>query len=186
MFRLILLSLLFTLPTGLFAQSYKDSIKVQFLRYADLLVKKDFVKSAEYINPGLFKILPKAQLMDVLEKTYNNPAFDYNIEEPAIISMGDNKIINGQNYVKLQYSNYLSLHFKGDGEKIPDTTLTKEALQAKFGKANVTYNSSTDTYRIFVVENVVANSVNKRKWTFVVIQESLKSLLKRFIPNELL
>lgn len=184
MLRLILVSILFALPGSLFAQSYKDSIKAQFLRYADLLVKKEFVKSADYINPGLFKVVPKAQFIGVMEKTYNNPVFDYNIEGIEIISMGDSKTIDGQSFVKLKYSNYLTMQFKG--EAIQDTTSTKEALEAEFGQGNVTYNASTDTYRIFVIENVVANSVNKRKWTFIVMQEKLKPILKRFIPKELL
>jgi hypothetical protein len=183
MFRLVLAFILFALPGSVFAQSYKDSIRAQFLRYADLLVRKDFVKSVDYINRGLFKIVPKAQFIDIMEKTYNNPAFGFDIEEIDIISMSDSKTIDGQSYVKLKYSNYLIMQFRSDGERVPDTAATKEALQAEFGQGNVTYNASTDTYRIFVIENMVANSVNKRKWTFVVMQEKLKPILKRFIPK---
>lgn len=186
MFRLILIFLLITFSDSLLAQSYKDSIKAQFLRYTDLLVKKDFAKATGYINPGFFKIIPKAQLIIVIEKTYNNPAFDFKIEEPAIVSIGDSKTITDNSFVKLQYSNYLTIHFKNDDEEKQDTVLTKKALQAQFGQNNVTYDTSTDTYRVFVIKNVIANSIDNRNWTFVVIEEKQKPILEKFIPKELL
>ena len=117
MFRLILISLLIAFSNSLFAQSYKDSIEAQFLRYTDLLVKKHFAKSTDYINPDFFKIIPKVQLITVIEKTYNNPALDFNIEKPVIVSIGDSKTINSNSFVKLQYSNYLSMHFKTGDER---------------------------------------------------------------------
>ena len=186
MFRLILISLLIAFPGSLFAQSYKDSIEAQFLRYTDLLIKKDFAKSADYINPGFFKIIPKAQLITIIEKTYNNPALDFNIENPAIVSISDSKDIAENSFVKLQYSNYLSMHFKNDDGKALDTALTKKTLQAQFGQDNVTYDALTDTYKVFVIKNVIANSIDKRNWTFVVVEEKQKPLLEKFIPKELL
>ena len=186
MLRLILISLFIAFSSNIFAQSYKDSIETQFLRYTDLLVKKEFAKSTDYINPGFFKIIPKAQLITVIEKTYNNPALDFKIENPVIVSIGDSKIIDENSFVKLQYSNYLSIHFKNDDGGKQDTILTKKALEAQFGEDNVSYNASTDTYRIFVIKNVIANSIDKRSWTFVVVEEKQKPLLEKFIPKELL
>lgn len=91
MFRLVLITLLLAFSNSLIAQIYKDSIEVQFLRYTELLVKKEFAKSTDYINPGFFKIIPKAQLITVIEKTYNNPALDFTIEKPSIVSIGNIK-----------------------------------------------------------------------------------------------
>ena len=185
MFRPTLISILITFSSNLFAQSYKDSIETQFLRYTDLLVKRDFTKSMDYINSGFFKIIPKEQLIIVIEKTYNNPALDFKIENPLIVSISDIKIIDEKSFVKLQYSNYLSMHFKNDGMK-QDTALTKKALQSQFGQYNVTYNALIDTYRVFVIKNVIANSIDRRNWTFVVVEEKQKPLLEKFIPKELL
>ena len=186
MLRLIFIAGFLSLSTSLFSQSYKDSIKAQFLRYTDLLMKKDFVKSMDYINPAFYKIIPKAQLTIVIEKTYNNPALDFNIEKPEIVSIGDIKTINGNDFVKLKYSNYLSVHFKTDNGEKQDTGLTKIALISQFGKQHVSYNSLIDTYRIFVIKDVIANSPDKRKWTFVVVEDRQKTILEKFIPKELL
>ena len=186
MFRLILILSSIIFPVSLFAQPFRDSITSQFLRYTDHLVRKEFSKSTDYINPGFFKIIPKAQLITVIEKTYNNPSLDFKIEKPAIVSIGDPKTIDGNNFVKMQYSNYLSMHFKNDSQKVQDTALTKKALEVQFGPDNVTYNSSTDTYKVFVIKNVIASSANKRDWYFVVVEEKQKPILLKFIPRELL
>jgi hypothetical protein len=186
MHRLILLFGFLGLSITLFAQPYKDSIKLQFLRYTDLIVNKDFARSAEYLNPEFFEIVPKAQLITILEKTFENPDFDFKIENPVIISIGDNKKLNGNNFVKLQYSNYLSMHFKQNKEQKQDTAATKKALEAQFGEGNVTYTDTTDSYKIFVIKNVIANSANMRQWTFVVVEDRQKQILEKFIPKELL
>lgn len=184
--RLILIFTFLVFSTVLFAQPYKDSIKVQFSRYTDLIVNKEFSRSAEYINPEFFKIVPKAQLIAIMEKTFDNPELDFKVENPVILSIGDNNRIEGNNFVKLQYSNFLSMHFKQNNEVKQDTALTKKALEAQFGQDNVTYDSTTDTYKIFVIKNVIANSTNMRKWTFVVVEEKQKQILEKFIPKELL
>src|SRR5688572_12692243 len=99
MFRLISIFVSIAFSSSLFAQSYKDSIEAQFLRYTDLLIKKDFARSTDYINPGFFKFVPKAQLITIIEKTYNNPAFDFNIENPEIVSIGDSKTVAENSFV---------------------------------------------------------------------------------------
>src|SRR5688500_18768735 len=98
MLRLFIVFVSFAFSTTLSAQAYKDSIQAQFLRYTDLLMKKDFAKSTEYINPGFFQIIPKTQLVDVLEKAYNNPVLDFNIENPVVLSISNSKVINGGNF----------------------------------------------------------------------------------------
>ena len=186
MFRLVLITLLLAFSNSLIAQIYKDSIEVQFLRYTELLVKKEFAKSTDYINPGFFKIIPKAQLITVIEKTYNNPALDFTIEKPSIVSIGNIKTFGDNNFVKLQYSNYLSMHFKNDDGKKQDIPLTQKALRVQFGQDNVSYDELTDTYRIFVIKNVVANSIDMHNWTFLVVEEKQKPILEKFIPKEFL
>lgn len=186
MLRLFIVFVSFTISTTLSAQAYKDSIKAQFLRYTNLLIEKDFAKSTEYINPGFFKLIPRQQLVAVIEKTYNNPVLDFNIENPVVISIGNSKVINGDNFVKMQYSNFLKMHFISSDGKVQDTAATKGALIKQFGQKNVSYDAATDTYKILVIKDVIANSTNKKNWTFVVVEEKQKPILEKFIPKELL
>jgi hypothetical protein len=181
---LFLCSLFLSAP--LLAQAYKDSIRSQFLRYTGLLMQKEFARSTEYMNPAFFKIVPKEQLITVMEKTYNNPDMDFTIEAPDITSVGDSRLINGAHFAAVQYTNYLTLHYRTPDGKPMDTTRLKGALQAQFGEGNVSYIPATDSYRVFARKKVVANSADRKKWTFVVVEERQKPILERFIPKELL
>lgn len=180
----VLLSILLAGPV--LGQSYKDSLQAQFMRYTNLLVTKQFGASADFINPNFFKLVPKAQLITLIEKTYNNPAIQFSIENPQVISVGDIQEFGGERYVKLQYSNIMKMHFNAAEGKVQDTAATKAALMKQFGQSHVTYHASTDIYEIFVTKNVIANSRDNQHWTFVVVEERQKSLLEKFIPKELL
>lgn len=186
MARLFLICLLSTLSFFANAQSYKDDVKKQFLEYANLLVKKDFAGSVEYLNPAFLTIVPKAQLVKVLEQTYNNPNIDFNIEQATVLSVEDKKKIAGQDYVNLRYSNYLNMHFKSPEGKRIDTAAVKTRLETQFGQGNVTYNSQTDFFHILVFKNVVANTADNKKWTFVVVEDKQKPMLEKILPKELL
>jgi hypothetical protein len=181
-FSLLLLCISFLVQ----GQTYKDDIRTQFLDYTDLLIKKDFSKSIDYLNPDFLKITTKDQLLMVMEKTYNNPSLGFEISKPTIISVDDKTSIDGREYVKFGYSNYLTLHFITEDGKVQDTALTKKALENQFGQNNVTYNSQTDQYKIQVFKKVIADSKDNEKWTFVVVEEKQKSILEKILPKELL
>ncbi len=183
--RLIVLSFSLSFCTTLSAQTYKDSVSQQFLRYTDLLIKKDFVKSMDYINPKFFELVPKTQMLSFIEATYNDPTFDFKIEKTTIESIEDSKTISGNEFVKFKYSNYLSIRFEANDETA-DTALARTLLGAIFKQENVTYNVPKQTYTVFVIKNVVATSTDKRNWTFVVVEERQKRMLEKFIPKELL
>ena len=148
MIKIFFVFLLVAFQSGnLFAQSYKDSIELQFLRYTESLMQKDFSRSTDYMNPGFFKLVPKEQLIKMMSQAFNNPDMDFKIEDPKIVSIGSSKTISKQSYVKLQYSNFLSMHFKNADN--PNSELTQQALQGQFGEGNVKYDSTSNTFRIF-------------------------------------
>lgn len=186
MFRTLFLLYLTVFSFSASGQNYKDDIKAQFLQYTELLMKKDFSKSIEYVNPSFFTIVPKAQLIKIMEQTYNNPDIDLEIEMPTIVAVDDKINISGNDYVKLRYSNYLKMRFKTTDGIRKDTTLMKGAFEKQFGKGNVTYDPQTDFYRILVHKNVIANTANNERWTFVVVEDKQKSILEKILPKELL
>lgn len=174
------------LSATIHAQAYKDSIRNQFLDYSGLLSKKELAKSMDYMNPGIFRIIPKDQLLAGIEQAYNNPEMDFEVEMPTITAVEDSKVINGQHYAKLRYSGYLKMRFVDADGGEQDTAMLKGLLQGQFGENNVTYDAATGFYRILAQKKVIANSPDARKWTFAVVEEKQKPLLEKFIPKELL
>jgi len=163
-------------------QDYKDSIKNQFMYYNDLIVKKDFPASFEYINPGLFNLVPKEQLLQIMDQTFNNPDIEIKLAAPKILSIDDSLQIKQMSYVKLKYSGKLDMRFVA----ARDSTEMLNAFGAQFGKENVKYDPATQFYTIQLIKNVVANSKDGKNWTFVDVEEKQKEMLEKFIPKELL
>ena len=164
------------------AQTYKDTVKTQFLDYTALLIKHDFVKSTEYLHPEFFKLIPKEQMIALMEQTFNNPEVKVSLEQPFNIVLEENKVINKSNYVKFRYDNYMQMQFPGQPAK--DSNVLK-ALGEQFGEKNVTYDDKKNYYRIFTNHLVVASSADRKNWTFVVIEEASRELIETFIPKEL-
>lgn len=181
----ILATIAFALSLTIQAQNYKADIQTQFNEYTSLLVKKEFAKSLQYMNPEFLKLVPKEQLVKVMEAAFSNPEIEMVMDNPRIVSIGEKKTIGGMNYVKMMYTNNLNMRFKGEATAA-DTGIVKTALQGQFGEENVTYNPKTKFYRIKVTKPVIANSADNKKWTFIVVEDKQKAVLQKFIPKELL
>ena len=176
-----------------FGQLNKAAIEQQFLVYTHLLMNKSFSKSIDYLNEDFLKIIPKEQLVILMEKTYNNPDLEFNISEPKVLKVDSIKKIGNQYYAKLQYSNMLQMKFKfesavnkSEEDRSLKDSLTLKALEKNFGSGNVAYNIATHFYEIYVEKNVVANSKDSNHWKFVVVEEKQKPILQKFIPKEFL
>ncbi len=186
MFRIFsIVLLMFVCTANIYAQEYKDSIQAQFLRYTESLKNKDYIGSAEYINPNLFKIIPKARLVQAMENAYNNPQLEFDMKEAKIVSIDDSREIKGEHYAKFRYSNYLVIRYKEQDDEERDVEEEMESFQSTFGEKNVTYDADADSYTVFVTKEVIANSKDLRRWTFVVLEDRQKPMLEKFIPKEL-
>ncbi|ULQ57765.1 hypothetical protein KJS94_06085 [Flavihumibacter rivuli] len=168
------------------SQDYKEDLKRQFLRYTEHLSKKEFPQAVEYINPDMFTILPKAQLINVMEQAFNNKEVAFDFQPPSFLAINDKQTIKGIDYVKFEYTNIMEMKYKS-GEIAPkDSTMMLGLLQGQFGEENVSYNTQKDSYAVKVFKKVIANSKDTKNWKFLVIEERQKPLLEKIIPKELL
>ncbi len=186
--------LIITSFTG-YSQQYKKTIEKQFLTYTNHLIEKDFKGACNYIIEDFFKIIPRDQLVLMMEKTFNNPDIEFAIDSPKIIKIEDSRKFNANDYARLQYSNLLRMKFvipAEDGEPVSQeekemtTSLTKANLEKTFGDQNVRYDAATGYFTIFSIKDVVATSADGEKWKFVVVEEKQKPILSKFLPKEML
>lgn len=168
------------------AQDYKADVKTQFSEYMKMVVEKNFAKSMDYVNPALFKIIPKEQFTKAMEAAFNNPELEIGIEKVEIVSIGDKQTISGVNYVKLKYISRAKLRFnKAAGSEL-DTASVRLGLEQTYGKGNVAYDAKTKYWTMKKTEEAIANSGDNKKWTFLVLAENQKPLLQKILPKEVL
>lgn len=162
--------------------------------YSKLLSEKNFEKAFDYLNPGIFDIAPKEQLLEVMNQTLNNPAIALEVSMPEVSEFSDVKKIGETYYVKFKSFNVIKMKFTGlfTPDKTPaeiqaTTQKMKESFDAKFGANNVSYDEQTQFFQIKAMKPVIASSADQKSWKFITIDDdSQKPMLSQFIPAELL
>ncbi|QDO94571.1 hypothetical protein FNB79_11540 [Formosa sediminum] len=175
-----------------FAQDYKKNIESEFNDYLNSIVNMDFEKSMEYITPEFFEIIPKTQLITIMEQTFNNPSMEFEIINPKIISVADAEKIDSKHYAILSYSSEMNIKINSSAEETETQennrlSLTKASFEQTFGAENVSYNTETGVYNINAVKDAYAISENgKTDWKFLVIEKSQKIILEKILPKTLI
>lgn len=175
------------------AQDYKQQITKDYLQYTEYITTRQHVKAVEYINDGLFKIIPKEHIIRGMESIYETDEMSFVFEEPQILDFSTVKKIEGTYYVVFQTTSNFQMKMKEiEDEKDPQKKLMKIStiqigFEEKFGKDHVNYSHETGFFRITSTKKTIANSKDQKSWKFAVIENSQqKKLLEQFIPKELL
>lgn len=174
-----------------FAQDYKKEIETEFMEYVNLLVDMEFEKSMDYILPEFFEIIPKSQMIVLMEQTFNNPSIEIELKNPRIIKTDDSQKIDGKYYSLLTYSNQMNIKILGDEEETEDDkkvriNLTKVSFENTFGSDHVIYNEETGFFEIQTEKDVYAISDNgEADWKFLTLEKTQKAILEKLLPEKL-
>lgn len=174
------------------AVSYKESIKTEFTNYLNALLEKDFEKSTEYLLPAFFDLIPKEELIAAMEAAFNNPEMKFDIEDPKILSVEDQQLIDEKYYALLTYSNIMRISFapnpeEGEKEKSFRVGFLEKSLKGKFGEEHVEYKPEEDIFKVYSERKVAAISMDgQTDWKFVVLDKSQLLTLVELIPEEIL
>jgi len=170
----------------------KNTINSDFNGYIAAIMKKEFNKAMDYMIPEFFEIIPRSQMIDVIEQIFNDPEIDFKIVEPNILDY--RKIIKIENkyYTKLTYSNVLKMRFtptevESAEEKELRTSYLISAYNEKYGEQNVAYNPETEFYEITEIKDLIGASQNGiSDWKFVVVQKEQMAILEKIVPQEII
>ena len=174
------------------AQDYKSIIKASFSDYLDAIVNLEFERSMDYMLPEFFEIVPREQLVGLMEQTFNNPDIHFKIKNPEILKVEDAQKIDGKYYALLTYANDMEIQLQAEADETSEekgmrVSLTQAAFEQSFGKDNVVYNDSLDQYLIHSEKDVYSISENGvTDWKFLVLGEKQKAILERLLPAQLI
>ncbi|ETN94282.1 hypothetical protein [Zhouia amylolytica] len=173
------------------AQDYKKEIETEFTAYLDAIVNREFEKSMDYIVDDFFTIISKEQMVELMEKTFNNPEIEFEIKDQEIIKINDAEEIENKFYALLSYSNKMNMKFNSKPSETAEEIETKNnlimsSLESSFGAENVKYNKETKFFEIYSEKNVYAISDNgATAWKFLVVEQRQKPILEQLLPKVL-
>lgn len=189
---LILLMLVSNLTFGQTDETFKENLNKDFIEYNDLILNQEFEKSMDYMLPEFFEIIPKNQMILLMQQIYNNPDLEFQADKPKDIVYGELNKIEERYYSEITYSYDIKMKFKNleesEDEEQNDLNknLLKLTLEKTFGSGNVIFNQETEFYEIHSIKNAFGVSQNgMTDWKFVVIEPKQKFILEKILPKEL-
>ncbi len=172
-------------------QDYKQTIEAEFTDYLNTIVNMEFEKSVEYIVPEFFDVVPKSQVIMMMQQGVKSKLMETEILNPQILKIDNAVKIDGKYYVLLTYSSEMKIRFFGiedetKYEKSSRLSMTKGYLEDTFGSDNVYYNDEKDRFDIQSVKDVYAISENGQdNWRFLVIEKDQKMIIDHVLPTEI-
>jgi len=149
-------------------------------QYADIFESKEWSRSLDLTYPDLFNVIPRDQMEQVIESTFNSPLFE--------MSFGDLEV---QDVSELYEEEGLSYRFMNYRQEMAMTVLDTEAvsvsaligpMRAQFGEENVTVSGST----LNILANnklAVLKKTGDEKLYGLEIKNELKSLMGNFMSE---
>lgn len=186
-------SCLLYVSTG-FSQDYKRVILSEFDEYFEAISSGNYDRSMDFIVDELFDIVPREQMVVLMESTFNDPSIEFELDKAKNVEISKAKKVNNKYYSFLTYTNLIKMKFLEDEgaeeesaeEKKTRINLMKLSFENTFGVGNVKYNEATDFFEINASKKALAISSNKKKnWKFLVIEENQKAIFERILPAKI-
>ncbi|WKS95875.1 hypothetical protein [Riemerella columbina] len=167
------------------AQNKNAELISQFENYHQLLIEQKYAEAIDRYTPeAILRIYPKKQLVESMEKLFNNRKFKTVMQIPMAINIQDFDFEKqGDKYRILSANQGLNLEIL-DAQIIKNKDEILPFFERKFGKENVKYD---DTHHQILVQSkieAVALSQDGAAWKFLLTDQAPASLLQKILPKE--
>ena len=166
------------------AQSTEE-IRVTFEAYLETVRNKDNPATIEYLYPGLFNIIPKETLLQVMNQLYSDSTVNVSYLDLSLTNVSDIIPHEEKAYALVSYSNKLQMQFiTQPGEDDTEAMeMTLNAFNNAYGKENVAYEADTQTFTIYSESDVYAiKDPAYDGWKFIEKKDNLQPILQQLIP----
>lgn len=160
------------------------AIKKSLTYFMNSIMSKKIDQAVSCIYPKFFTVVPKDQMTQILNMTYNNPFMKIEINNLRFGNIEKPELINGEYFSIAQY--YFTMKcdmssLNDDMKKQINTMLTK-----KYGKNNVQYQAKEGIYTINSAMKACAVSKDRKNWKFVMADKEYKTQLVKVLPKKIL
>ena len=176
----ILLLLSFAITTG-FAQTHlKQHFEKDIISYTNAFNQKEWNKVTQMMYPRMFEMMSKEKMILVLEQM-DNLGIKMTTDFRSIDKISQ-VVENGkEKYCKIQYYGVISV--KLSGLMSQGSALIQPQFEQEFGKKNVKYNESSNSFTIQAHRSMLAVADKKSdNWKYIDVNSPQAKGLKRLIP----
>jgi hypothetical protein len=162
----------------------EQAIRKSVVYFANTIKYKKLDQTISCIYPKFFTVVPKDQVTQLLNMTYNNPFVKIDVQDMKFASVGKPDLVDGEYFSLTSY--YLKL--KADVSSMNEDMKNKigEMLIAKYGKGNAAYNAKEGSYLINAPMKAVVVSKDRKSWKLVLAEKEYKSQLTKILPKKIL
>lgn len=175
------LVLIFTFSFG---QNDDQAIRKSVVYFANTIKYKQLDKTIDCIYPKYFTVVPKEQMTQLLNMTYNNPFVKVDVKDMKFASVGKPELVEGEYFSLVSYF----LKLRADVSSMNDDMKKNisQMLSSKYGKDNIQYIAKEGAYIINAPMSVYAVSKDRKNWKIVLAEKEFKSQLTKVLPKKIL
>ncbi|KAF1853201.1 hypothetical protein Lal_00009561 [Lupinus albus] len=160
------------------------AIKQSLSYFVNTIKTKKIDQSVNCIYPKFFTVIPKDQMTQILNITYNNPFMKIEIQDLKFGNIAKPEQVDKEYFSIVNYFLKLKCNVGSLNEDM------KKKIQAmliqKYGKNNVQYAAKENSYLINANMKACAVSKDKKYWKFVILENEYKSQLVKVLPKKIL
>ncbi|MCA6066098.1 hypothetical protein JI747_002840 [Chryseobacterium sp. RG1] len=160
------------------------AIKKNLTYFVNSIKTKKIDQAVNCIYPKFFTIVPKEQMTQILNLTYNNPFMKIEMQDLQFGAIEKPELINDEYFSITNYSSKLKCNVSSMNEEMKKQM--NAALVSKYGKNNVKYLANEGTYIINANMKACAVSKDRKYWKFVILEKEYKTELAKILPKKVL
>lgn len=160
------------------------AIKKNLTYFVNTIKTKKIDQSVSCIYPKFFTIVPKEQMTQILNLTYNNPFMKIDVQDLQFGDIEKPELISGEYFSIANY--YLKMKCNVNSLNDEMKKQMNAALVSKYGKNNVKYLANEGSYLINANMKACAVSKDRKYWKFVILEKEFKTDLTKILPKKVL
>ncbi|MEC5174745.1 hypothetical protein [Chryseobacterium nepalense] len=171
-----------------FAQAKQNpddaAIKKSLSYFMNSVMTKKIDQAVGYIYPKFFTVVPKEQMTQILNMTYNNPFMKIEVSNLKFGNIEKAELINGEYFSIAHYYFTMKCNMSSLNDDMKKQVNTM--LEKRYGKNNVKYLSKEGIYTINTNMKACAVSKDRKNWKFVIVEKEYKPQLTKVLPKKVL
>jgi hypothetical protein len=172
---------LFCLLSVFFSSAQSDKRMLERLDSVLMVTQKsDFEAILDFTYPKLFTIVPRTEMLKALKGALESEEFSTTIDSVKTSKVHPVFTIAGASYAKIEHSMLLLMKFKEtiDTADAEGGGFMLKMMAAQFGEQHVRFDKAANTFRIFMLSDMVAVKDDYAKeWSFVNFDDDENSAM---------